>query len=148
VDPKSFWVNPFGLAFSLIKASDLILVNHDGQVIDGGPCRLLNSAAFMIHSAIHHARPDVAAAAHSHSIYGRTFCALGRTLEPITQDSCAFYNVSPLSLCSGPFIVNPPSSILRHGCTCLLTNNRTTSFMIHSTELSWRKRRGRTLQRR
>ncbi|PSN61009.1 class II aldolase/adducin domain-containing protein [Corynespora cassiicola Philippines] len=92
VDPTTFWVNPFGVAFSMMKASDLILVNEEGEVIDGGPCRLLNSAAYMIHSAIHQARPDVAAAAHSHSIYGRSFCSLGRTLDTITQDSCAFHN--------------------------------------------------------
>ncbi|PKY01148.1 arad-like aldolase/epimerase [Aspergillus campestris IBT 28561] len=92
VDPSAFWVNPFGVAFSLIKSSDLILVNHSGEVIDGGPCRLLNAAAFMIHSAIHAARPDVLCAAHSHSLYGRAFCALGRELDITTQDSCAFYN--------------------------------------------------------
>jgi ribulose-5-phosphate 4-epimerase/fuculose-1-phosphate aldolase len=51
VDPTTFWVNPFGVAFSLIKASDLILVNHAGEVIDGGPCRLLNTAAYMVRSA-------------------------------------------------------------------------------------------------
>lgn len=92
VDPSTFWVNPLGVAFGMIKKSDLIQVNHDGDVIDGGPVRLLNAAAFMIHSAIHSARPDVICAAHSHSIYGRSFCALGRELDIITQDSCAFYN--------------------------------------------------------
>ncbi|GAD98132.1 class II aldolase/adducin domain protein [Paecilomyces variotii No. 5] len=92
VDPSTFWVNPFGVAFSQIKKSDLIQVDHDGKVIDGGPCRLLNAAAYMIHSAIHAARPEVNCAAHSHSIYGRSFCALGRPLDIITQDSCAFYN--------------------------------------------------------
>lgn len=92
VDPTTFWVNPFGVAFSLMKSSDLILVSESGEIIDGGPCRLLNSAAFAIHSAIHQARPDVNAAAHSHSIYGRTFCALGRKLDTITQDSCAFHD--------------------------------------------------------
>jgi ribulose-5-phosphate 4-epimerase/fuculose-1-phosphate aldolase len=92
VDPHSFWVNPFGLAFSLIKKSDLILVNHDGVVVDGGPNRLLNTAAYMIHAAVHKARPDVLCAAHSHSIYGRSFCSLGRPIDIISQDSCAFYN--------------------------------------------------------
>lgn len=92
VDPDTFWVNPFGVAFSLIKASDLIQVNENGEIIAGGPTRLLNTAAYMIHSAIHKARPDVVAAAHSHSIYGRTFCAFGRPLDITTQDSCAFYN--------------------------------------------------------
>lgn len=92
VDPHSFWVNPFGLAFSLIKKSDLILVDHDGKVIDGGPNRLLNTAAYMIHAAVHRARPDVICAAHSHSINGRAFCTLGRPIDIITQDSCAFYD--------------------------------------------------------
>lgn len=97
VDPSTFWVNPFGVAFSLIKASDLIQVDHDGNVIDGGEVRLLNTAAYAIHSAIHTARPDVLCAAHSHSIYGRAFCALGKPLDIITQDSCAFYNVRTLN---------------------------------------------------
>lgn len=91
VRPDCFWVNPFGLAFSMIKRSDLILVDHDGNVIDGGENRLLNLAAYMIHAAVHAARPDVMCAAHSHSLYGKAFCALGRELDIITQDSCAFY---------------------------------------------------------
>ncbi|OJD24821.1 hypothetical protein ACJ73_03813 [Blastomyces percursus] len=92
VDPTTFWVNPFGTAFSLINASDLIQVDHDGKVIDGGKVRLLNTAAYMIHAAVHEARPDVMCAAHSHSIYGRSFCALGKPLDITTQDACAFYN--------------------------------------------------------
>ena len=76
----------------MIKASDLIRVNEEGEVLEGGENRLLNTAAYMIHSAIHQARPDVNAAAHSHSIYGRSFCALGRKLDIITQDSCAFHD--------------------------------------------------------
>lgn len=93
VDPTTFWVNPFGVAFSLLKKSDLIQVDHDGQVIGGGECKLLNAAAFMIHGAVHEARPDVMCAAHSHSIYGRSFCSLGRGLDIITQDACSFHNV-------------------------------------------------------
>lgn len=91
MEPETFWVNPFGTAFGLMKASDLIRVSHDGKVMEGGENRLLNTAAFMIHSAIHSARPDVMAACHSHTIYGRAFCTLGRKLETITQDSCAFH---------------------------------------------------------
>jgi len=92
VQPDCFWVNPFGVAFSMINKSDLILVNHSGEVIDGGECRLLNQAAYMIHSAVHAARPDVICAAHSHSIYGRTWCSLGRKIDSLTQDACAFHN--------------------------------------------------------
>ena len=43
-------------------------------------------------SKIHEHRPDVTAAAHSHSIYGKSWSTLGRLLDPITQDACAFYN--------------------------------------------------------
>lgn len=76
-----------------MKKSELIRVDHRGEVIDGGQCRLLNTAAYMIHGAVHEARPDVVCAAHSHSIYGRSFCTLGKGLDMITQDSCAFHNV-------------------------------------------------------
>ncbi|SEN56535.1 Ribulose-5-phosphate 4-epimerase/Fuculose-1-phosphate aldolase [Mesobacillus persicus] len=85
-----FWVNPFGVHFSLIKASDLILCNHDGVVVEGN--LPVNRAAFAIHSQIHAARPDVIAAAHAHSVYGKTWSSLGRLLDPITQDACAFYD--------------------------------------------------------
>jgi len=51
----------------------------------------VNQSAFAIHSEIHHARPDVIAACHTHSMYGKTFSTLGRKLLPITQDACAFY---------------------------------------------------------
>lgn len=95
VDPTTFWVNPFGVAFSLMKRSDLIRVDHNGEIIEGGDVKLLNTAAFMIHGAVHEARPDVMCAAHSHSIYGRSFCALGRKLDIITQDACSFHNVQP-----------------------------------------------------
>lgn len=84
-----FWVNPFGLSFKLITVDDLILVDHAGDVVEGSwP---VNRAAFAIHAAIHEARPDVVAAAHSHSKFGRAFSTLGRGLEPLTQDSCIFY---------------------------------------------------------
>ena len=84
-----FWVNPFGLSFKLITADDLLLVDHTGTVLEGSwP---VNQAAFAIHSGIHAARPDVIAAAHSHSRFGRAYAALARTLEPLTQDSCIFF---------------------------------------------------------
>jgi ribulose-5-phosphate 4-epimerase/fuculose-1-phosphate aldolase len=84
-----FWVNPFAMHFGHIKVSDLILVNHQGEVVEGD--QPVNTAAFVIHSQVHAARPDVVAAAHAHSIYGKSWSALGRLLDPITQDVCAFY---------------------------------------------------------
>lgn len=88
--PELFWVNPFGLSFDLIRASDLILVDHNGSVVEGDwP---VNQAAFAIHSQIHQARPDAVAAAHTHSRYGRAWSTLGRPLDMLTQDVCAFYD--------------------------------------------------------
>src|SRR3954454_3086416 len=84
-----FWVNPFGMSFRLMRVSDLILVNHSGEVVDGK--HPVNRAAFVIHAAIHKARPDVIAAAHAHSVNGKAWSSLGRTLDPITQDACIFY---------------------------------------------------------
>ena len=73
-----------------MRISDLLLVNRSGEVVQGD--RPLNTAAFAIHSRLHEARPDVNAAAHSHSMYEKSFSTMGRLLEPITQGSCAFYN--------------------------------------------------------
>lgn len=84
-----FWVNPFGMSFRHIRVSDLILVNHEGDVVHGR--RPVNPAAFAIHSAIHQARPEVMAAAHAHSVHGKAWASLGRPLDPITQDSCIFF---------------------------------------------------------
>jgi ribulose-5-phosphate 4-epimerase/fuculose-1-phosphate aldolase len=91
--PDRFWVNPLGVHFSRITVSELMLVDHDGNIVE--PPRTatprLNRAAFAIHSELHKARPDVVAAAHSHSLYGKAWSALGRLLDPLTQDSAAFY---------------------------------------------------------
>ncbi|WP_432102191.1 class II aldolase/adducin family protein [Streptomyces sp. bgisy091] len=84
-----FWVNPFGMSFKHIRVSDLLLVNHDGDVVRGR--HRVNRAAFAIHAAVHEARPDVIGAAHSHSVYGKALSATTQTLEPLTQDACAFY---------------------------------------------------------
>lgn len=84
-----FWVNPFGMNFSHIRVSDLILVNDRGEVVEGDA--QVNTAAFVIHGQVHAARPDVIAAAHAHSIYGKSWSSLGRLLDPITQDVCSFY---------------------------------------------------------
>lgn len=83
------WVNPLGVSFKQIKVSDLLCVSHDGKVLEGKG--MLNGAAYTIHSAIHAKNPHITAAAHSHSLYGKAWSAMGKTLDPITQDACAFY---------------------------------------------------------
>jgi ribulose-5-phosphate 4-epimerase/fuculose-1-phosphate aldolase len=91
-DPEwsdKFWVNPLGLYFGHMRASDLLLVDHHGTVVEGD--RPVNRAAFAIHSQVHKARPDVVAAAHAHSPAGKSWSSLGRPLDPLTQDACAFF---------------------------------------------------------
>jgi len=88
-DAHHFWVNPLGVHFSQIKVSDLLRVDADGEVVEG--TLPLNRAAFAIHSRVHAARPDIVAAAHAHSMHGKSFSATGRLLQPFTQDACAFY---------------------------------------------------------
>lgn len=103
--PERFWVNPFGLNFKLMTVSDLICVDHTGEVVIGD--KPVNTAAFAIHSELHKARPDVIAAAHSHSMYGKTFSALGKPLKMITQDSTMFYDdVAMCSVGSGAVVVD------------------------------------------
>jgi len=87
--PDMFWVNPFQMNFRHVRQSDLILVNHEGDVVYGE--YPVNRAAFVIHAAIHQARPDIVAAAHAHSPYGKSFSSLGIPLAPLTQDACIFY---------------------------------------------------------
>src|SRR5262245_13265337 len=79
-----FWVNPLGMNFKHIRVKDLLLVNDRGDVVEG--TWPLNKAAFVIHSQVHAARPDVVAAAHSHSPYGKAWSALRRPLDALTQD--------------------------------------------------------------
>jgi ribulose-5-phosphate 4-epimerase/fuculose-1-phosphate aldolase len=77
-----FWVSPLGRHFSLIRVSDLRLVNHQGEVIEGD--KPINTAAYAIHSQIHAARPDVVTTAHADSIDSKSWSSLGRLLHPLT----------------------------------------------------------------
>ncbi len=98
-----FWVNPFGISFKRVTVSDLILVNPEGQVVHGN--RMVNAAAFAIHHAIHEARPDVVAAVHTHTIYGKAWAALGRNIDMISQDHCMFYDDVALHADAGGAVV-------------------------------------------
>ena len=86
-----FWINPVLKSFKHMKVSDLVLVNEEGEVCEGGNMHAINAAGFQIHSAIHQERPDVVAACHAHSIAGKAFSTLGIELDITTQDACAFW---------------------------------------------------------
>ena len=89
---------------------------HDGNAIGGNMSLPANAAGFLIHSAVHKARPDVVAACHTHSPYGKAWSAFGRRLEMINQDVTYFYGeaqavyeVSCYSFCS--FLFKPGSPV-------------------------------------
>ncbi|WP_431877001.1 class II aldolase/adducin family protein [Amycolatopsis sacchari] len=84
-----FWVNPFGISFSRVRVRDLICVDAGGTVVEG--THRVNPSAFVIHSRIHEHCPGAEAAAHAHTVHSRALGALGRTLEPLDQESASFY---------------------------------------------------------
>ena len=104
LDPETFWVNPMGRSFKMMRVSDLIRVDHDGNIVEGNG--ILNGAAFTIHSQIHAARPDVTAAAHAHSIYGKAWASLGRLGALLGRFRAVLEAIlgvlSPLGLSWGP----------------------------------------------
>ena len=101
--PELFWVNPLGLSFRHVRVSDLILVDHAGNVVYGR--HAVNRAAYVLHAAVHEARPDVVAAAHAHAVHGKALSSLGIPLAPITQDACAFYETNTVISVHGGRVV-------------------------------------------
>ena len=87
--PHLYWTNPMAVHFTQVKVSNLILVDHDGNVVEGN--HAVNRAGFVLHAAVHEAHPDIVAMCHAHTVYGTAFASLGKKLEPITQDAAAFY---------------------------------------------------------
>ncbi|MGV7242606.1 class II aldolase/adducin family protein [Caballeronia sp. M23-90] len=84
-----FWTNPFAMDFGRVRVSDLLMVDHEGNVVEG--TWAVNRAGFVLHSAIHQANPHIVASCHAHTTNGMAWAALGRPLDPITQTACGFY---------------------------------------------------------
>lgn len=88
-----FWMARYGVPFNQVTVNDLVLVGPNGTVVEapGGIDSGVNPAAHLIHWPIHEARPDVVAAAHTHTPYGTPLSACRELLLPITQEACAFF---------------------------------------------------------
>jgi ribulose-5-phosphate 4-epimerase/fuculose-1-phosphate aldolase len=84
-----YWTNPMAVHFKHVKISNLILVDHDGKVVEGNYS--VNRAGFVLHAAVHKEYPDIVAMCHAHTLYGAAFASFGKKLDPISQDACAFY---------------------------------------------------------
>lgn len=85
-----FWVNPLGMAFASIRASDLVLVAPSGEVVEG--LGMVNLSGVPYHDQIQAARPDVVGIAHAHAFHAKTFSALARLVDPITADAAIFHD--------------------------------------------------------
>ncbi|EEA19008.1 hypothetical protein TMatcc_010449 [Talaromyces marneffei ATCC 18224] len=90
VQPETFWINPYGVHFGVLTVADMVHIDREGNRIGGGDAAV-NRAGFIIHRAIHEARPDLHAACHMHSPYGRAWSTFGRGIDMLNQDSCMFY---------------------------------------------------------
>lgn len=84
-----FWFLRYGVPYNAATVSDLVLIDPKGNLVEGlGP---INDAAYFIHTPLLTARPDVVSAVHVHTGWGTPFSAEVRPIEPITQESCIFF---------------------------------------------------------
>jgi ribulose-5-phosphate 4-epimerase/fuculose-1-phosphate aldolase len=86
-----FLINPFGLLFSEITASSLLEIDHEGNVVSPTESPI-NVAGFVIHSAIHMARPDLDCVMHTHTQAGIAVSTMSEGLLPISQWAMVFHN--------------------------------------------------------
>ncbi len=84
-------LNPFGMFFEEITASDLIKVNHAGDILSETNYPV-NKAAIVIHGAVHAARPEVGCVIHTHTRAGMAVSAMKCGLLPLTQHALRFHN--------------------------------------------------------
>ena len=67
-DTEHFLLNPFGMLYNEVTASSLVKVNMQGEMVEEGTTNFgVNQAGFLLHSAIHQARPDIKCIVHLHT---------------------------------------------------------------------------------
>lgn len=86
-----FLINPFGMAFEEITASALVKIDHDAEII-GESDYPVNSAGFVIHHAVHRARPEINCVMHLHTEAGMALSMMKCGLLPLSQHAMMFYN--------------------------------------------------------
>jgi ribulose-5-phosphate 4-epimerase/fuculose-1-phosphate aldolase len=77
---KHFLINPFGLHYSEVTASNLVKIDLEGRVIDDSPHKV-NPAGFTVHAAIHHAVADAHCIMHTHTTAGVAVACLKGGLQ-------------------------------------------------------------------
>jgi ribulose-5-phosphate 4-epimerase/fuculose-1-phosphate aldolase len=90
-EENAFLTNPYGMMYEEMSASCLVKIDHDGQVLhqpDFGELTYgLNKPGFILHSAIHKARPEVACVIHTHTPAGMAVSSLACGLLPMNHTS-------------------------------------------------------------
>jgi ribulose-5-phosphate 4-epimerase/fuculose-1-phosphate aldolase len=81
-----FLINPYGFYFDEITASSLVKVDLDGKIVMDTP-HVINPAGFVIHSAVHEARPDARCVMHTHTPYGVAVSMQKEGLLPLSQQA-------------------------------------------------------------
>jgi ribulose-5-phosphate 4-epimerase/fuculose-1-phosphate aldolase len=97
----AFLINPYGLMYEEITASSLIKVNLAGEILSKPDFKVhnagldygINRAGYVIHSAIHEARPELACVIHTHSWASMAVSSLECGLLPITQTAMRFLKI-------------------------------------------------------
>jgi ribulose-5-phosphate 4-epimerase/fuculose-1-phosphate aldolase len=84
-----FWLLRYDVSFHEATVADLNLIGPDGERVEGEGS--INPAAYHIHQPILAARPELVSAAHVHTGWGTPFSAECRPLQPISQESCVFF---------------------------------------------------------
>jgi ribulose-5-phosphate 4-epimerase/fuculose-1-phosphate aldolase len=88
-----FLINAYGMTYDEITASSLVKIDFDGNIVqDSGTGYGINHAGFVIHSAVHRGRPDVACVIHTHTPAGMAVSAMKCGLLPLTQNSMFLRN--------------------------------------------------------
>ena len=85
-----FLINPYGLRFDEVTASNLVRIDADGNPVGTQPYKA-NKAGFIIHSAIHMARPDAQCVWHMHTLAGMAVSAQDEGLLPVHMYSHNFW---------------------------------------------------------
>jgi len=94
-DTEHFLLNPFGMMYNEVTASSLVKVNMQGEVVEEGTTNFgVNQAGFMLHSAIHAARPDIKCIVHLHTPNIVAISTMKCGLLPLSQESCLIGDVS------------------------------------------------------
>ncbi len=87
-----FLINQYGVLFHEMRASDLVKIDYDGNIVgDANQSRRVNAAGFCIHSAIHMARHDLVCVIHTHTAAGMAVAAQKHGLLPLSQHALKFY---------------------------------------------------------